>query len=657
LELGERTNLLRKTVSGIMLTLLLISMLTLAFNIQPVKASGTIYIRDDGSIDPPDSPIERIGDLYTLTGNIISSTDGIVIERDDMILDGAGFAVQGPRTVSIGLNLVGRNNVTIKNAEISGFDPAIRLDSSNCTSISGNNLTNNIWGIDQWNSFNNTISLNNIRNVGWIRPEAWGFGIALEFSSGTTVFRNNITNAEWGIWIWSGSNNIFSENNITSNSRYGIELDWTYGNIFSENNITSNNCGILLDWSSYYNIFSENNITSNNCGIALKHSSNYNSIYHNFISNIEQVSTDSISIWDDGYPSGGNYWRDYTGIDQFSGPYQNVTGSDGIGDAPYVIDANNQDCYPLMKPWTLTRTFEKTLKVGGKKYLILIETNATLTEIKVNPVNLRFRSIGVPGQMYFINVTLPAINQTEIKVFIDGVKLTPPPFPIITSNGTHYFIYFEFIASTHNITIQYATTNIATTNITPSKTIVGTGYTTSINVTVENQGIYTETFNVTVYAKTIVGQGYCINITSLVRNQWSTDRSINITAHANTTIIGTFTNITLSGGSSTTFTFTWNTTGIAKGNYTIWAYAWPVSGETDTADNTLDADKEVRVTIPGDVDGDYWVFLYDAVKLLVRYGAKEGQSQYDPVYDIDNDGRIFLYDAVILLAHYGQKDP
>ena len=37
IRVGERIELLRKTVSGVMLTLLLIGMLTLAFSIQPVK--------------------------------------------------------------------------------------------------------------------------------------------------------------------------------------------------------------------------------------------------------------------------------------------------------------------------------------------------------------------------------------------------------------------------------------------------------------------------------------------------------------------------------------------------------------------------------------------------------------------------------------------
>ena len=42
---------------------------------------------------------------------------------------------------------------------------------------------------------------------------------------------------------------------------------------------------------------------------------------------------------------------DYNGTDLFYGQLQNETGRDGIGDAPYVIDENNIDHYPLMCPY------------------------------------------------------------------------------------------------------------------------------------------------------------------------------------------------------------------------------------------------------------------------------------------------------------------
>jgi len=47
--------------------------------------------------------------------------------------------------------------------------------------------------------------------------------------------------------------------------------------------------------------------------------------------------------WDNGYPSGGNYWSDYAGIDLYHGPDQYLPGCDGIGDTP-----KDGDHYPFV---------------------------------------------------------------------------------------------------------------------------------------------------------------------------------------------------------------------------------------------------------------------------------------------------------------------
>lgn len=52
--------------------------------------------------------------------------------------------------------------------------------------------------------------------------------------------------------------------------------------------------------------------------------------------------------WDAGYPTGGNFWRDYVGVDDYRGALQNLPGSDGIGDTPYAFPVNATDRYPLM---------------------------------------------------------------------------------------------------------------------------------------------------------------------------------------------------------------------------------------------------------------------------------------------------------------------
>jgi len=83
----------RKLLLSIVLAILLASMLSVMFNVQMVKASGTIYIRADGSIDPSTTPISTTDNItYTLIDNIY---DSIVIERDNIVVEGAGHEVRG----------------------------------------------------------------------------------------------------------------------------------------------------------------------------------------------------------------------------------------------------------------------------------------------------------------------------------------------------------------------------------------------------------------------------------------------------------------------------------------------------------------------------------------------------------------------------------
>jgi len=118
------------------------------------------------------------------------------------------------------------------------------------------------------------------------------------------------------------------------------------------NHMVNNSDGLHL-FIAHNNTISGNEMGENrNHGVYLSNSED-NNIFHNWlVENTRNVRVleSSGNMWDNGYPSGGNYWSDYAGIDEYTGPYQNLTGGDGLGDTPYIIDGVNQDRYPLMAP-------------------------------------------------------------------------------------------------------------------------------------------------------------------------------------------------------------------------------------------------------------------------------------------------------------------
>ena len=197
---------------------------------------------------------------------------------------------------------------------------------------------------------------------------------------------------------------------------------------------------------------------------------------------------------------------------------------------------------------------------------------------------------------------------------------------VITHGPNPGYSYTDRIGGTGNTSVTVygePTHDVAVSNLVSSKTVVGHGFSTSISVTIVDQGNYPETFNLTAYA----------NATSIASQ-----------------------NITLSSGNSTTITFMWNTTGFAKGNYTISAYAEPVQGETNTDDNML-TDGIVKVTIIGDVNGDGKVNIIDTFAVALAYGSYPGHPTWKPNYDINNDGKINLIDYFVTALNYGKTDP
>lgn len=324
--------------------------------------------------------IQNSGPMYTSSGIYAYQPVGHNISNNIITSNHYGILLLS-HTLGLGDNIITKNIVSNNtNTGISIYQSdRNEIDANIITSNrygihliggSGNILTDNIMHHNEWDfgvsrKFNHDIDASNTVNgkpvYYWVNeankqvPKDAGY-VAIINSANITVKNLNLTNNFQGVlFAYTKSSTI--ENVNISNNLDGIFLYSSSNNSISCNTLSENYDGVLIWLHSEDNTIVGNTITSskmNTVSFALRvYHSNDNVIYHNnflhshnLVENIESNNT-----WDNGYPSGGNYWSDYTGEDRCRGPYQNETGSDGIGDIPYPIDGDNQDNYPLMHPW------------------------------------------------------------------------------------------------------------------------------------------------------------------------------------------------------------------------------------------------------------------------------------------------------------------
>lgn len=265
--------------------------------------------------------------------------------------------------------------------------------------LTGNTIALNQWGIifsyqSSNNNLKNNVLLGNQYNLGfywWDQPEDFiqdidtsntingkpvyylvnennkeisgeaGF-VGLVNSSNITAKNLNLVNNVYGVLLVSTQNSRI-ENIQLSNNYIGVFLLNSLNNNLAQNQIFNNESPLSLT-NSPFNIFTNNTIKSNNGPLGFGHSTD-NIFYHNNVIDNGQwcgsqaylrSETGESNIFDNNYPSGGNYWSDYSGIDEKSGPNQDQAGSDGIGDNPYDMRYYywgncikvDQDRYPFM---------------------------------------------------------------------------------------------------------------------------------------------------------------------------------------------------------------------------------------------------------------------------------------------------------------------
>jgi len=384
---------------------LFIFSLSAALEVQQAKAYDTIYIRADGSVDPTWAPIQHVGDAYALTGNI---TGSLVIERSNIVLDGKGFTIDGGGR---GVNVTDVNNVTVSDVNVRACDYGIWFYSSSNSSILNNAVTECIW-----------------------------MGITVYYSTGCTVFGNNVTNNYSNVWVANSSHTTVSNNTLAGSQSYGASALYidheSYENDFCSNTFRLNYNDVYLAPYSHNNTLSGNSFQN---GIDINESPNNVFIHNNFVFR-SQVSNyyNCSNTWDNGFE--GNFWNDYDGTD---------SNNNGIGDSPCLIGVNNTDYYPLMG---MFHSFSTSLG-----YNVNVISNSTVEDFEYSKssgtITMHVSNMTETQTFGFCRICVPhALMSEPYNVTIDGAE---PIFWNYTlyDNGTYRWIYFSYQHSTLEIVI------------------------------------------------------------------------------------------------------------------------------------------------------------------------------------------------------------
>jgi len=246
----------------------------------------------------------------------------------------SGFTIQGPTLSYKGIYIeppVGQyfTNINITDNTIIGCNVGIFYSRSTNSFVTNNTLQGNTYGIRLYDSDYNEIAENFINASGY-----YGINFYAR-SSQNNITKNIIINGKYAVLLEYANYTTVYLNTIQKNTEYALRLSYTFNSLIKGNTIANNKYGVYI-WNCSQNQF----------------------YYNNFIDNTIQVehydAPVTANTWDTNICPGakGNYWSDYTGVDDGSGLGrwgEPRNASDGVGDT--LIPHLQVDWYPLMYPW------------------------------------------------------------------------------------------------------------------------------------------------------------------------------------------------------------------------------------------------------------------------------------------------------------------
>jgi parallel beta-helix repeat protein len=447
---------------------LLASLVLLAFSVHPLfpvlnvaAAPRRIVVPDDFSAIQQAVNSAYSGDVvFVRSGNY---SENIVIDKSltlvgedisSTVVDGGGSG----SVFTVSADYVGISNLTIRNSGVGYPNSGIRvLNSSGCT-------------------FKDNILLDDF------------VGILLDSSYLNHLERNQILRSQYGVYLLTASGNEIMDSTIASCYAAFVVYSTDVCEIVG-NKVYNNTVGISMSASSG-NLFYHNNFINNQ--------------YQTFF-----FSDAYSNAWDNGYPKGGNYWSNHHGRDIYKGSHQNITGSDGIADNPYVIDANNIDRFPYMDPVTILHdvavlsVVPSSLKAYQGQALNISVVVANLGNYTESPV-LSVYCVNDSDEILIgaKNVTSLATNASAAVIFNWSTSALALGSWVIKAqlglvegekSSANNVLWSDRVSVTERFH------DVAVLSVVPSSLRVYQGQALNISVVVANLGNYTESFDVTAY--------------------------------------------------------------------------------------------------------------------------------------------------------------
>jgi len=288
--------------------------------------------------------------------------------------------------------------------------------------------------------------------------------------------------------------------NIIKNSPYGIELLKSNGSNIIGNTIMNNSWYGIYIHESNDNIIHGNTITNNSIGAWIPTSTVPNTFYHNnFINNTYQAEAPAFTRWDNG--TAGNYWSDYTGLDDGSGGRY---AGDGIGDTN--IPHLGYDNYPLMNPWVYVGDRASPVAEAGPDQTVFQGMTVTFNG------SGSYDDVGIKSYVWnFTDVTPKTLTGVSPTYRFKNVGNFS-----VTLNVTDYFDKWDTDTMWVNVSADTTKPTISFLSQEPTLPGPSENVTVSADATDGQSGV----FNVTISYRTNSGPWTNISMSKLTGNTW-----------------------------------------------------------------------------------------------------------------------------------------